>query len=128
VRDSGILDSMETETTTGATQVIAVTEGAARKARALAAREGTPDALLRLRVVAGGCDGFSYRLSFEDGPRGDDHVVTAPDGFRVLVDPRSAPIVEGSTLDFDEAMLGGGLKVLNPRVTHECACGDSFSI
>jgi iron-sulfur cluster assembly accessory protein len=119
---------MGIEATTGSAQVISVTDGAARKARALAAREGAPDALLRLRVVAGGCDGFSYRLSFEEQPGEDDHVVTAPDGFRVLIDPRSAPIVEGSTLDFDEAMLGGGLKVRNPRVTHECACGDSFSI
>jgi Fe-S cluster assembly iron-binding protein IscA len=25
-------------------------------------------------------------------------------------------------------MLGGGLKMLNPRATHECACGQSFAI
>jgi len=25
-------------------------------------------------------------------------------------------------------MLGGGLKVINPRAQHECACGESFSI
>jgi Fe-S cluster assembly iron-binding protein IscA len=24
--------------------------------------------------------------------------------------------------------LGGGLKMLNPQATHECACGDSFAI
>ena len=52
----------------------------------------------------------------------------APATFRVIVDPRSAPIVEGSTLDFDAAMIGGGLKVKNPRAVHECACGDSFAI
>jgi len=46
----------------------------------------------------------------------------------VLVDPVSAPIVRGSTLDFDDALLGGGLKMLNPQAVHECACGDSFSI
>jgi Fe-S cluster assembly iron-binding protein IscA len=44
------------------------------------------------------------------------------------VDPRSAPILEGSTLEFNDVLLGGGLKMLNPRATHECACGDSFSI
>ena len=47
---------------------------------------------------------------------------------RVLVDQKSAPIVEGSTLEFNDALLGGGLKMLNPRAVHECACGESFSI
>jgi iron-sulfur cluster assembly accessory protein len=49
-------------------------------------------------------------------------------GVRVLVDPRSAPIVAGSTLEFNDALLGGGLKMLNPQAIHECACGESFSI
>jgi iron-sulfur cluster assembly accessory protein len=111
-----------------ATDVIAVTEKAARKARALAEREGRADVLLRVRVTAGGCSGFSYRLTFEDAPEPDDHVIQGVDDVRVLIDARSAPIVEGSTLDFDDALIGGGLKMKNPRVTHECACGDSFSI
>jgi iron-sulfur cluster assembly accessory protein len=107
---------------------ITVTEGAARKARQLAQKEGRPDAALRVRVLAGGCSGFTYELSFVDAPEPDDAVVFAPDGFRVLIDPASAPIVEGSTLEFDEALMGGGLKMLNPQAKHECACGDSFSL
>jgi iron-sulfur cluster assembly protein len=55
-------------------------------------------------------------------------VIDAADGVRVVVDPRSAPIVQGSTLEFVDAMLGGGLKMLNPNAVHECACGDSFSV
>ncbi len=113
---------------TPTTQVIAVSEGAARKARQLATKEGRPDACLRVRVLAGGCSGFTYELSFAEAPDEGDAVVEAPDGFRVLVDPISQPIVEGSTLDFDDALMGGGLKMLNPRATHECACGESFSI
>ena len=113
---------------TPTTQVIAVTDRAARKARQLAAKEGRPDAVLRVRVLAGGCSGFTYELSFADAPAEGDAVVESPDGFRVLIDPASQPIVEGSTLDFDDALIGGGLKMRNPRATHECACGDSFSI
>ena len=108
------------------TSVITVTDGAARKIRQLAEREGA-DPVLRVRVVAGGCSGFSYELGF-DAPAEDDEVVPASDGVRVLVDPRSAPIVEGSTLEFNEALLGGGLRMKNPRAKHECACGDSFAI
>lgn len=107
--------------------VVTVTEKAARKIRALAEREGRAGACLRLRVVAGGCSGFSYQLSFVDGPEPGDHVVET-DGVRVVVDARSAPIVAGSTLDFHDALLGGGLKVRNPQATHECACGESFAI
>ncbi len=109
------------------TAVLAVTDKAVRKVRALAEREGRVGTCLRLRVVAGGCSGFSYELSFADAPEADDHVVEA-EGLRVLVDPRSAPIVRGSTLDFNESLLGGGLKVVNPQAIHECACGESFSI
>ena len=107
---------------------ISVTDAAARKARQLAGREGRPDASLRVRVLAGGCSGFTYELSFVDAPDPDDHVVEAADWFRVLVDPISRPIIEGSTLDFDASLLGGGLKMLNPQAKHECACGDSFSL
>jgi iron-sulfur cluster assembly accessory protein len=67
-------------------------------------------------------------LAFEDAPAADDLVVHAPGGVRVLVDPVSAPIVQGSTLDLDENLLGGGLKVHNPQAIHECACGESFSV
>jgi iron-sulfur cluster insertion protein len=109
-------------------EIIVVTQTAARKARALAAKEGRPEALLRLRVTAGGCSGFRYELTFDDTQAEGDHVVDAPEGLRVLVDTKSAPIVQGSTLDFDEALFGGGLRMINPRATNECACGDSFSI
>jgi iron-sulfur cluster assembly accessory protein len=109
-------------------QVLTVTDGAARKAAQLAEREGRPGAHLRVRVTAGGCSGFSYQLSFTDQVEADDHIIEGVDGFRVLVDPRSAPIIDGSTLEFDDALLGGGLKMRNPQVTHECACGDSFSV
>jgi iron-sulfur cluster assembly protein len=106
--------------------VITVTDKAAGKIRQLAAKQGA-DPVLRVRVLAGGCSGFSYDLAFGEPSEGD-HVIEAAEGVRVLVDPRSAPIVQGSTLEFVDVMLGGGLKMLNPNAVHECACGESFSI
>ncbi len=107
---------------------IVVTEKAARKIRALADKDSRVDALLRVRVTAGGCSGFSYDLSFQATPAADDVVVEGEGGVRILIDPVSVPIVRGSTLDFDDALLGGGLKMRNPQAVHECACGESFSI
>lgn len=109
------------------TQVLGVTPRAAEKAIALATRDGFAEPCLRLRVLAGGCSGFSYKLSFERDAAPDDHVIEAH-GLKVLVDPKSAPIVAGSTLEFNDALLGGGFKVNNPQAVHECACGESFSV
>jgi iron-sulfur cluster assembly accessory protein len=121
------LAMIHTTMETAQSSILGITEEAAVKAIALARREGREEANLRLRVLAGGCSGFSYRLSFDEGPTEGDHVVEAH-GMRLLVDPKSAPIVEGSTLEFRDAMLGGGFKVNNPRAVHECACGESFSV
>lgn len=110
------------------TDVIAVADAAARKIRQLAMKEGREEPVLRVRVTAGGCSGFSYELSFADAPEDGDLVIAGVDGVRVLIDPKSAPIVRGSTLDFDASLIGGGLKMRNPQAVHECACGESFSI
>lgn len=106
--------------------VLAVTDAAAAKIAQLAAREERA-AILRVRVLAGGCSGFTYELGFEDTPAENDFVIDAGSA-TVLIDPRSAPIVQGSTLEFVNTLMEGGLKVLNPQATHECACGQSFSL
>src|SRR5580765_6933079 len=100
------------------TPVLTITEPAARRVRAVAAREGKPEAFLRIRIVAGGCDGFEYEMGFEDAAAETDQVLDEF-GLRVLVDPRSAPILQGSILEYHDLMLGGGLKVVNPQATHE---------
>lgn len=107
--------------------VITVTDKAARKIRQLAEKQGA-EPVLRVRVVAGGCSGFSYDFGFDPSPTEDDQVIEAAENVRVLVDARSAPILQGTTLEFVDALLGGGLKMLNPNAVHECACGESFSV
>jgi iron-sulfur cluster assembly accessory protein len=117
------MDPMEATATRG----ISVTPRAAQKAIELARREGHEEPFLRLRITAGGCSGFSYKLTFEQGQAEGDSVLEAH-GLKVLIDPKSLPIVAGSTLEFSDAMLGGGFKVDNPQAVHECACGESFSV
>jgi iron-sulfur cluster assembly accessory protein len=109
------------------TEVLTVSDRAARKVGALAEREGLAP-ILRVRVTAGGCSGFRYDLAFANGAGDDDHVIDAADGVRIVIDPHSAPILRGSTLDLDESLVGGGLRVRNPQAVHECACGESFSV
>jgi iron-sulfur cluster assembly protein len=123
----GLAVSWEAMQTDVQTPLVAVTPRAAEKAIELGRREGFDPVHLRLRVLAGGCSGFSYKLSFEGAVADTDTVIDAH-GLRVLIDPKSGPIVAGSTIEFSDALLGGGFKVNNPQAVHECACGESFSI
>ena len=84
---------MTIDTTTS--PLITVTESAAAKARALAERDGRPEAALRVRVTAGGCSGFSYQLSLEDAATDDDHVVDGPGGSPRADRPRERPDRDG---------------------------------
>jgi iron-sulfur cluster assembly protein len=45
----------------------------------------------------------------------------------VLVDPLSAPLLEGVKVDFVHSLSGSGFKFDNPRASHACACGQSFT-
>ena len=108
--------------------VFEVTDKASRKIAQLAAKEGRPEPVLRVRVTAGGCSGFKYQLAFADAPAADDLVIDGIEGVHVVIDPTSAPILKGSTLEFHDAMVDGGLRVLNPQAVDECACGESFSV
>jgi iron-sulfur cluster insertion protein len=81
---------------------------------------------LRVSVVGGGCSGFSYQMSFDEHPREDDQVLQY-DGVHVLVDPASAQYLGGTEIDFVSSLHGGGFKFSNPKATHTCGCGSSFT-
>jgi iron-sulfur cluster assembly protein/iron-sulfur cluster insertion protein len=57
----------------------------------------------------------------------NDDIVEEFDDVRVLVDPQSAEMVRGSTLDYKEGLMGAGFAIENPNVTRSCGCGNSFS-
>src|SRR5687768_7873907 len=88
---------------------------------------GNPDAAgkgLRIFVKAGGCKGFSYGMGFDNQRDGD--VTGEAAGIKVLIDPQSAQYLEGATVDFKDAMMGGGFTISNPQAAQGCGCGQSF--
>jgi iron-sulfur cluster assembly accessory protein len=107
-----------------------VTARAAAQAAAIAAREGRPDAGLRVSVSAGGCSGFQYGFELEDAPAAEDQVFGAPDGngAQVFVDPVSLDLLAGSELDWNEALIGAHFAIRNPQAVSGCGCGASFSL
>ena len=55
--------------------MVTLTETAAKKVETLRLEEGKPEWGLRLRVVGGGCSGFSYELGWEDAAQDGDEVI-----------------------------------------------------
>ena len=112
----------------GSEKLIKVTEAAGRKVRQLMQRDGVNDGALRVKVVGGGCAGLEYKMDFEKNPPTPKDILIETGGTRVLVDVKSALYVSGSEIDFEDKMIGGGLKIHNPNATATCSCGESFSV
>lgn len=107
--------------------VLVVTERAARVMRDQLLKRGTPDSMIRLGIRGGGCTGYSYLFQFEDkGPRATDRVFEK-DGVRVVVDPKSLILLDGTTVDFETGMRGHGFRFDNPKVKNSCGCGESIT-
>jgi iron-sulfur cluster assembly accessory protein len=45
----------------------------------------------------------------------------------VFVEPLSAPLLKGVTVDFIDGINGSGFKFENPNASNSCGCGNSFS-
>ncbi len=109
------------------TPKVIVTPNAVRRIRFLRQKENRPEAALRLRIIAGGCSGMQYRMDLAEAPRPTDAIITAEDA-KVFVDPKSLVYLHGSTLDYEEDLLGGQFKITNPNAKTSCSCGLSFTI
>ena len=115
---------MSTISTTGTTLVI--TEAAAAKVNDLLEQEGNSELFLRVAVRPGGCSGYSYEMFF-DSETADDDVESTSGGVRVVVDPASAALLTGATLDYKDGLQGAGFSIDTPNATRTCGCGQSFS-
>ena len=48
-------------------------------------------------------------------------------GVPVVVDPSSAQLLTGATLDYKDGLQGAGFAIDNPNAQKTCGCGQSFS-
>ncbi|MEZ5145379.1 MAG: iron-sulfur cluster insertion protein ErpA [Acidimicrobiales bacterium] len=106
--------------------MITLTDNAADKVKELIAQEGDDSLMLRVAVRPGGCSGFSYEMFF-DTDRGDDDLTEDYAGVKVVVDPSSAQLLTGATLDYKDGLQGAGFSINNPNAQRTCGCGQSFS-
>ena len=108
--------------------MIHVTEKAAKKIRELLVKQGVSNkGGLRLGVQGGGCSGLTYAMRLDTEARDRDRVIEE-NGARVFVDPKSYVYLEEVTLDYEETLMRQGFIFQNPRATHSCGCGTSFTV
>lgn len=106
--------------------MLGLTEKAAEKVREIREAEGLGEQGLRVRVLGGGCSGFTYDLFFEDETTDLDQVFESR-GVKLYVDMMSYQYLEGTEIDYVEGLHGAGFKFINPTAKTSCGCGSSFS-
>jgi iron-sulfur cluster insertion protein len=86
--------------------------------------QGKPDLMLRITVDGGGCAGFQYKMDLTTEKGTKDQIFAEC----VITDDISLPFLEGSTILFEESLIGADFKIKNPNATSGCGCGTSFSV
>ena len=56
----------------------------------------------------------------------DDDLIIENAGVKLVIDPESAPLLEGAEIDYVDDLMKAGFTILNPNATSSCACGSSF--
>ena len=110
--------------------MITLTDNATTKVRELLDAEGANDLALRVAVRPGGCSGFSYEMFFDGDIAADDEQATfgaETTIVKVVVDPASAQLLQGATLDYKDGLDQSGFAITNPNASRTCGCGQSFS-
>jgi iron-sulfur cluster assembly accessory protein len=105
---------------------VTLSDQATAKVAQLLAEEDGEALALRVAVKPGGCSGYSYDMFFDSEVMSDD-VVREFGPVKVVVDPASAELLTGSTLDYSDGLQDTGFHITNPNATRTCGCGSSFS-
>ena len=106
--------------------MITLTDNASAKVKELLVAEGNDELALRVAVRPGGCSGYSYEMFFDTDIASDD-LTGEYGGVKVVVDPASAQLLNGASLDYKDGLQGAGFAINNPNASRSCGCGQSFS-
>ena len=85
--------------------------------------EKAKGSFFRIAIKGGGCSGFQYDFSFDTKAEQDDLVFN-----NVLIDKKSAELLNGSEIDYGSELIGESFKITNPQSKSSCGCGVSFSL
>ncbi|AEJ38364.1 iron-sulfur cluster assembly accessory protein [Sulfobacillus acidophilus TPY] len=104
--------------------MITLTDAAVEKVREFMTMKNREDLALRIYVSRGGCSGFSYGMALDEPQPTDNTFQFGP--IKVVIDPDSAPLLDGIEVDYVNSLMGGGFSIENPNAVSSCGCGHSF--
>ena len=83
--------------------MFSVTPKAVDEIKRLLAEDDIENAFLRVRIVPGGCSGFSYEMGFDDETDEGDNMIESG-GIKVAIEEISYTYLDGSVLDFKDGL------------------------
>ena len=100
---------------------------AVEKLKDILVEQGEEGASLRVIVMPGADGGAQYMLALEQEAKADDTVIRT-DGVSILIDPDSAPLMEGAEIDYMDGLMRSGFVINNPNIQsggcgEGCGCG-----
>ena len=105
--------------------MITITSEAEQKIRELMQQDNETVGL-RIYVRGGGCNGYQYGMAFEPKIAEDDTVIEKGD-LKIILDSQSAPLLQGTEVEYLDSLQGSGFSLKNPQAKTTCGCGSSFS-
>lgn len=107
--------------------MITITDLAVTKLKEISESEGIGYYSVRVKVLGGGCSGFTYDLAFDEMISELDETIEK-DGVTVMIDALSLQYMPNVEVDYLESELGGAFKFNNDVAKAVCGCGSSFEI
>ncbi len=81
---------------------------------------------IRISLKDSGCSGFAYQLDLIDD-KDETDLTGLVNGVNLFIHDKSFVFLKGTKLDFIKKSLNEELVFLNPNVSAECGCGESFN-
>ena len=110
--------------------ILTITDAAAARLNEIVGSQQPKPEAVMVSITTKGCSGMKYDLQFlkslSDAPPYADRI--SDKGITVVIDPKAALYLIGSTMDYRQDALYSGFDFSNPNETGRCGCGESFSV
>ena len=108
-------------------QVMRLTDAAAKRIKDVMARAGKSVAGVRVGVKNGGCAGMEYTMEYAGAVNPADEVIEDK-GVKIMIDPKAVLFLLGTEMDYKTDKLSAQFVFNNPNQTSACGCGESVQL